>query len=59
MRLTRHVAWKRDERFVYKIWVRKLAGQELLVRPRCRWEVNIQVYHKGKKWESMNSAVSR
>jgi hypothetical protein len=39
-------------RNVYEILIGKFKGKRPLVRPRCRWDVNIGI-HKEIRWEGV------
>jgi hypothetical protein len=43
MRLVGHVVPMGKFRSVYKILIGKPEGKSPLVRPRCRWEINIKM----------------
>jgi hypothetical protein len=54
MRWTGHVAHMREMRNMYKILVGKPEENRLLIRPRCRWEVNININLGELEWEGVD-----
>jgi hypothetical protein len=49
-----HVACMGEKRNAYRVLVGKAEGKRPLERPRCRWEDNIKMDLKEKRWGGMD-----